>query len=178
MERKMIRLADFNTNIFDIFSRRWMLLTAGDFETGKFNTMTIGWGMMGTFWSKPMVMVGVRPQRYTREFMDDYPTFTLSVFPESYQEKLAYCGAHSGRDGDKIKECKLTPVRSEYVEAPTFAEAELSLECRSLYAQPLMAKCLMEKMLMKKLYPEHDLHKIYLAEVKAITATEAYRTEL
>ena len=177
MERKMIRIEDFNANTFDIFSRGWMLLTAGSFETGKFNTMTVSWGMMGTFWAKPVVMIGVRPQRYTAQFMEDYDTFTLCALPETLRESLAYCGAHSGREGDKLGKCKLTPMRAEYVEAPVLAEAELVIECKQLYTHQIGAKNMAEKMIVKKWYPEHDFHKLYMAEVKAISATEEYRSE-
>jgi len=177
MERRLIRIEDFNTNIFNIMSNDWMLLTAGNFENGQYNTMTVSWGMMGTFWSKPMVMVGIRPQRHTFQFAEDYESFTLSAFPEAYREKLAFCGANSGRDVDKIKKCKLTPTRSEYVEAPSFAEATLVIECRKVYTHQLAAKNLIEKMVTKKFYADNDFHKMYWAEVKAISATDAYRLD-
>ncbi|MBR2683498.1 MAG: hypothetical protein IKE22_09565, partial [Atopobiaceae bacterium] len=41
----------------------WALVTAGTEDA--WNTMTIGWGTIGTVWGKPILMVMVRPQRYT-----------------------------------------------------------------------------------------------------------------
>ena len=43
MERSTIALGNF---AFDhsIIAKRWLLLTAGEFAPGKFNSMTISWG--------------------------------------------------------------------------------------------------------------------------------------
>lgn len=177
MDRKMIRIEDFNTNMFDVLNRGWMLLTAGSFETGDYNTMTISWGMMGTFWNRPVVMVGVRPGRHTFRFMEDYNTFTLCAFPEAMRSNLAFCGAKSGRDVNKIKECKLTPIGSEYIEAPGFEQAELIIECQKLYTHQLATKGLNDKTIISKLYPERDFHKLYMGQVKAVSAVDKYCVE-
>ena len=45
---------DFTENsyeVFHLFNDRWALVTAGTLE--DFNTMTIGWGSMGTIWGPP-----------------------------------------------------------------------------------------------------------------------------
>lgn len=67
-------------NPFTKIGKEWALLTAGD-ENG-FNTMTVSWGAMGFMWGKPSVTVYIRPQRYTKEFVDTRDTFTLSFYPE------------------------------------------------------------------------------------------------
>src|SRR5512141_1651102 len=79
-----------------------LLLTCGDFAGGHYNTMTVGWGSLGTMWEKPLAMVVVRPVRYTYQFMEEYDTFTLSAFPPKYQRALGILGRRSGRNGDKI----------------------------------------------------------------------------
>ena len=108
---------EFNCRIFQLLSKRWMLLAAGDLAAGKFNAMTVGWGMMGTMWNLPVVTAAVRPQRHTLEFMNEYETFTLSAFPESCRAILAFCGSHSGRDEDKFAACNLTPAAASRVAA-------------------------------------------------------------
>ena len=46
-------MAQFTTDIFAQFDKKWALLCAGTKE--KHNTMTISWGGMGTLWSKPIL---------------------------------------------------------------------------------------------------------------------------
>ena len=79
-----------------------MLVAAGDKE--KFNMMTASWGSMGYLWNKPVVMVFVRPQRYTFEFTERKDEFTLSFFDEKYRHALDVCGSVSGRDVNKVQE--------------------------------------------------------------------------
>ena len=50
-------MAQFTTDIFAQFDKKWALLCAGTKE--KHNTMTISWGGMGTLWGKPVVTVYV-----------------------------------------------------------------------------------------------------------------------
>ena len=40
-----------------------LLVTLG--ADGKANVMTIGWGTMGSIWSRPVFIVLVRPSRHT-----------------------------------------------------------------------------------------------------------------
>ena len=88
-------------NPFTKIGKEWALLTAGD-ENG-FNTMTVSWGAMGFMWGKPSVTVYIRPQRYTKEFVDTRDTFTLSFYPAEKKDALSYLGKVSGRDEDKVK---------------------------------------------------------------------------
>lgn len=175
MERKHIAAEDFNSNVFDLLANGWMLLTAGEKDGGNFNTMTISWGMFGTLWGRPCVQVVVRPQRYTMEFLEKYDTFTLSAFPMEYRKALSYCGANSGRDGDKIAEAGLTVVDSEEVEAPTFAEANLVFECRKLYVDKFNGKNFLDKGIVKDCYPSRDYHVIFIAEVLRVEGTSEFR---
>ena len=48
-------MANFTTDIFAQFDKKWALLTAGSME--NFNTMTISWGGLGTLWGKPVATV-------------------------------------------------------------------------------------------------------------------------
>ena len=88
-------------------------------------------------WKKPMIHVVVRPSRHTYQFIETYDTFTVCAFPEEYQRVLGLCGTKSGREIDKIKETGLTPIPSQLIVAPGFAEAELILECRKAYVDEI-----------------------------------------
>jgi flavin reductase (DIM6/NTAB) family NADH-FMN oxidoreductase RutF len=102
--------------------------------------MTVGWGSMGGMWGKPFVQVVVRPGRYTFQYMEKYPTFTLCAFPESCKKALTVLGTKSGRNSDKISESGLTVIESKVVEAPSYKEAKLILECRKMYWQDMDPK--------------------------------------
>ena len=75
---------DFNP--FSEIGERWMLITAGDAD--KANTMTASWGGAGVLWNKNVVTCYVRPQRYTRGFMDAKEYFSVSFFPEEFRKQL------------------------------------------------------------------------------------------
>lgn len=158
---------------FPLFDKQWFLLTAGDFEANQYNTMTISWGGLGIMWNMPVVYVVVRPQRYTVEFMQKYPTFTLSAFAEEHRAALNLLGTKSGRDLDKIARSGLTPRAASKVAAPVFAEAELVFECRKLFAQDFVPESFVDAGL-DKFYPRQDYHKFYIGEIVASSATPAY----
>ena len=83
-------------NFIEIIGKEWMLVSAGDKD--KFNMMTASWGSMGYLWNKPVVMVFVRPQRYTFEFIEKSEYFTLSFLGEENRAIHKICGSKSGRE--------------------------------------------------------------------------------
>lgn len=126
--------------VFDLFEKQWALVTAGTMD--RFNCCTIGWGSLGTLWSGPgggrsVVTVYLHPSRYTREFVNEYSTFTVSFFPEEQRKALGILGMRSGRDGDKVGASGLTPVA--FGDSVGFKEANLTFLCRKIY-QHQMAK--------------------------------------
>ena len=153
-------------NAFSAFQDRWMLVTAGTPE--HCNTMTAGWGGLGILWRKPTATIYVRPQRYTSEFLDESDCFTLSFFPEQYREQLNYCGAKSGRDTDKIKDCGFTVCAGEG-NAPYFGEADLVLVCRKTMRMPMDPSAVPEEA-RKNFYqgPEQGYHLIYWGEITEV----------
>ena len=176
MMRSPIAPEKFNANSFQIFDKGWFLLTGGDFYKNSFNGMTVSWGGFGTMWGKPVVTVVVRPQRYTLEFLEREDEFTLCAFGESFKEALTFLGRNSGRAvPDKIAQAGLTPVRSDEVAAPSYAEAELVIECRKLYRGELKGKNFFEKSLISECYPAGDFHYFFVAEVKAISGIDKYK---
>ena len=77
MQRNPIAFNDLLVRAHQLWSEQWLVLTAGSFAEGRYNAMTVAWGSFGTMWSKPFAQIVVRPSRYTREFMEQYDTFTL-----------------------------------------------------------------------------------------------------
>lgn len=147
---------------FQLIGKDWTLVSAkaGD----KVNTMTASWGGLGVMWGKNAAFIVLRPQRYTKELVDQSERFTLSFLPESYRKTLSYLGSVSGRDEDKVTKSGLTVL--EDGGAPYFAEAKLVLVCRKMYAQQMGPDCMLDSTIDGKWYPNHDYHTLYIGEVE------------
>ena len=158
---KEIKPEEISQNPFTMIGKQWMLITAGTKE--KYNTMTASWGGLGVFWNKNAATIYVRPQRYTKEFIDREDTFSLSFFEEHYRSALSLCGSVSGRDQDKITQAALTGCFDE--EAPYFQEASLVLICRKLCHVDLDPAQFDQKQYDSTVYPGKDYHRMYLAEI-------------
>ena len=133
MSFREVNIETLEFNPFTKIGEEWMLITAGDEK--KHNTMTASWGGVGILWGKSVATAYIRPQRYTREFVDEQELFTLSFYDETYRKALNLCGSRSGRDCEKEKEAGLTPY---YVDGTTaFEEANMIFVCRKLYRQEM-----------------------------------------
>ena len=148
-------------NVFSAIGGQWMLITAG--TASQCNTMTASWGGLGVIWGAPAATCYIRPQRYTKEFVDREDYFTLSFFGEEHRKALQLCGSKSGREVDKVKECGFT-VQAAECGAPYFQEAELVLVCRKRFAQP-MDPDNMPQEIKTKWYQEEDYHTLYIGEI-------------
>ena len=157
----------------DILEFRSMLLSSGNLQTGDFNMMTIGWGAFGTMWNKPLAMVVVRPTRYTIEFMEKYPDFTITAFPNEYRKALSILGTKSGRDTNKLALSGLSPIAAKMVSSPSYAESELSIECRKIYFDDLQPEHFLDKSIMNN-YPDRDFHRIYFGEIVYVEGIASY----
>ena len=136
--------------------------------------MTASWGHLGSIWGHggglPTAVVYLRPQRYTKEFVDREELFTITVFPEEYKKALGYLGSHSGRDGDKVAVAGLTPVfEGDYT---YFAEAKLTLVCRKLYRGTIQPEGFMDQSFVEEYYPQRDFHDFYIGEIVKVLAAE------
>ena len=172
MAKNKIEFANLRLDAINVWLNRWCLVTAGD--KNSHNTMTVGWGSIGGMWKKPFIQVVVRPQRYTYEFMEKYDTFTVSVLPPQYKDAMAIMGSKSGRDVDKVAESGLTVINSEFVDAPSFKEAELVFECRKNYWQDMNPENFLDTSIFEK-YPDKDYHRIYFGEILGIFGEHYYR---
>lgn len=159
---------------FEQIGKQWMLITAGD--RGKSNTMTASWGGVGIIWGKPVVTAYIRPQRYTKEFVDESELFTIAFLLEEHREALKLCGSISGRSvEDKWKEAGLNPMcigEDEPEETVAPREAELIFVCRKLYAQEMMPECFIDTSCDTKWYPQRDYHTMYIGEIVKVLVKE------
>ena len=168
---KEINVSELQFNPMTMIAKEWMLVTAGNRDRG-YNTMTASWGHLGSIWGHggglPTAVIYLRPQRYTKEFVDREELFTICVFPEAYKKDLGYLGRVSGRDEDKVAATNLTPVfDGEYT---YFAEAKLVLVCRKLYQSTLQEDGFIDKSILTDNYPNRDLHDMYIGEIVKVLA--------
>jgi flavin reductase (DIM6/NTAB) family NADH-FMN oxidoreductase RutF len=174
MEREPIsNLEYFHIHPFKLWETDWLLLTSGDFNSGHYNCMVIGWGSLGIMWGRPFIQVVVRPQRYTYQFIEQYNTFTVSAFPKKFRQALNILGTKSGRDGNKILEAGLTPQASIKVASPSFVEAELVLECEKIYWGDFIPEHFIDPGIARH-YPSKDYHRSYFGQILNITGVKKY----
>ena len=125
---------------------------------GKDNIITIAW--VGTVCTNPpMVSISVRPERYSYQMIRETGEFVINLTTEKLAFATDYCGVRSGRDTDKFKETGLTKEKAEFVQAPMIRESPVSIECRVREVKELGS------------------HHMFLADVLAVHADEAYMDE-
>lgn len=158
----------FDQSPFRIIGHDWMLVTAK--KADKVNTMTASWGGLGVMWAKNVSFIVIRPQRFTKEFIDSSEQFSLSFLDGSFKKQLGYLGAVSGRDEDKIGKTELTVSYDNGV--PYFDEAKTVIICKKLYSQEYKPECFIDTELDSKFYPDSDHHTLYISEIQKILVRE------
>lgn len=170
---KEISVSELSFNPMTMIAKEWMLITAGNRSRG-YNTMTASWGHLGSIWGHggglPTAVIYLRPQRYTKEFVDREELFTISVFPEQYKKDLGYLGVVSGRDKDKVAGTNLTPFFEE--DCTYFEQAKLVLVCRKLYQSTLKEEGFVDKSILADCYPNRDLHEMYIGEIVKVLVAD------
>lgn len=125
---------------------------------GNTNIITLAW--VGTVCTNPpMVSISVRPERYSYNILKETGEFVINLTTEALVRATDYCGVKSGREVDKFKQLGLTPVPAQYVKAPLIGESPVNIECRVKQVLSLGS------------------HDMFIAEVLAVHADEAYKDE-
>ena len=162
MSFQEINVKELQKNPFVMIGDEWMLVTAK--KDDQVNTMTASWGGVGIMWGKTVATAYIRPQRYTKTFVDNGEYFTLSFFGGEQKKAMGYLGSVSGKDEpDKIDKTDLHVT--EIDGQPTFEEAKLVLVCKKLYAQEMKEECFIGTEEIEKWYPNKDYHTMYMAEI-------------
>ena len=130
--KEPIRVTDFAQEITEALPKGILLNS----KHGKFNSMVIGWGGLGTVWGKPTFTVYVLEHRYTKAQLDATGEFSVSIPVNGVIPEIAkVCGTQSGRDVEKETAAHLTLEAPEVIHVPGIREYPLTLECRVLYSQ-------------------------------------------
>ena len=169
--KEKINVTDYANLITKALPKGILLNTNGD----KFNAMVIGWGHLGTLWSRPTFHVYVRQGRYTKAQLDRTGEFTISVpldHPDADINRI--CGWQSGRDIDKAAAAGLELESAEVIHTPGIRQYPLTIECRILYAQDQELSKIPED-IRNRMYPQdvdgaypmanRDCHTMYVGEI-------------
>ncbi len=169
--KEKIDITDYANLIAKALPKGILLNTNGD----KFNSMVIGWGHLGTLWSRPTFHVYVRQGRYTKKQLDKTGEFTVSVplgLPDARINRI--CGWQSGYQIDKVKEAGLEPEEAEVIHTPGIRQYPLTIECRVLYTQDQELDRIPED-IRSRMYPQdvdgtypmanRDFHTMYVGEI-------------
>jgi len=163
-EKVIMTSTDHVTEVLDVLSSRGLLLATWK-QPDKPNAMTIGWGMIGCVWGKPIWQVLVRPSRYTYELIEREGRFSVNVMPKSLAGAVELCGTVSGRDRDKLDEANLTVSSGEILGAPIIDQSVIYYECRVLHANDFVPEAMVPDV-RKGNYPSGDYHRVYWGEIK------------
>ena len=172
--KRDIKIWDYAGRITEETGKGILLTTkSGD----KVNSMTIGWGFLGTQWAKPIVVVLVRQSRYTKKLLDENPEFTINVpLGEIDRNILGVCGTKSGRYMDKIQALGLTLEEGKTVSVPAIKELPLTLECKVIYKQDQDPKAISQeddtRFYAKGTANEGDYHTAYYGQITAAYIVE------
>lgn len=119
----------------------------------KINVMTAAWQMPVSF--KPMLLaVSIGRERFSHKLILESREFVINIPHLEMIKEVLCCGAYSGRDTDKFKVCKLTPLKAQKIGAPLIKECIGNIECR--------------------LYSHHEAgdHTLFVGEVVAASVKE------
>lgn len=127
-------------------------------EGEKPNIFTAAW--CGTTSSTPATLyVSIRQERHSHAIIHETGEFVVNLVNRDLVFATDYCGVKSGRDVDKFKEMKLTPLPSQHIKAPGIAESPVNLECKVIDVKSL------------------GTHDMFLAEVVGVTVDDGYMDE-
>jgi len=122
-------------------------------KDSKPNAMVAAWG--GICCSDPAcVSVCLREATYTYTNILEKKAFTVNIPSETYIKEVDYFGMVSGKTEDKFASTGLTPVKSEFVDAPYVKEFPFILECFMLHAVKI------------------GLHTLFVGQIKDVKVEE------
>ncbi len=123
-------------------------------KADKPDAMVVAWG--GICCSKPpCVAISIREATYTYGNIMARKAFTISIPSEKYIQEADYFGMVSGRTEDKFAATKLTPVKSDLVDAPYVKEFPFVVECSVIQTVKIGS------------------HTMFVGEIKDVKADEA-----
>ena len=164
---KEISPYEFDFNSFYKFGKDWALIVVEDSKED--NVMTISWGQSGILWSRPIISVFVRNNRYTKHMMDNSSFFSVCFFDNKYKNELSLCGTKSKKEVDKIKACGFTRAKEDNV--LYIQEANITFIVKKIYQVDLPINSETDSTILKH-YKQNEYHTQYFGEIIKILINE------
>ena len=99
---------------------------------GKPNFSTYAWcGIVNS--RPPMLSVAFQHHRYTLKGVKQNGTFSVNIPSVKLVKETDYCGLVSGRQTDKVIDCKFNIFYGKLMNAPMIRECPVNLECNVLH---------------------------------------------
>ncbi|HYE67128.1 MAG TPA: flavin reductase family protein [Anaerovoracaceae bacterium] len=134
-----------------------VMVSCGKTEA-EYNIITIAWtGIVNS--EPPMTYISVRKSRHSHGIIEKNGEFVINLCTEKLAQATDYCGVKSGRDINKFKDQKLTPVPGQLVKCPLIQEAPVNIECRVKEVHH---------------YPSHDM---FVADILTVHADDSLLNE-
>jgi flavin reductase (DIM6/NTAB) family NADH-FMN oxidoreductase RutF len=138
------------------------LLLAASRADGRSNAMVIGWASVGVIWGLPVMVVLVRPSRYTYGFIEESGLFSVNVPTTEMKELVRVCGTRSGRDVDKLAE--VATSMGQCVSCVTLDRASVVYECKVVHRNDVVPSALLPSIVSRS-YREGDFHRLYYGQI-------------
>jgi flavin reductase (DIM6/NTAB) family NADH-FMN oxidoreductase RutF len=106
----------------------WIDLVVSRGADGQVNVMPAGWSTIASG-SPLMYAVAIHARQHTTRLIRETREFVVAAPSAAMAPATAYCGTHSGRDGDKIGPAGLRLVPAASVQVPLLEGAVYNLEC-------------------------------------------------
>ncbi len=150
-----------------------LLLVTTD-PDGNANAMTIGWGVIGIVWRKPVFTVLVRPSRYTYDLLEQATEFSVNVPEQAMANDVALCGSLSGRDGDKFARTSMTTTGADEISVPVIEQCPINYQCKIIHKTDMAPETVPDN-INNMFYKNRDnYHRIYFGEIVACYADEEF----
>ena len=113
-----------------------VLIVATYDSNGKANAMVAAWGGICCS-DPPCVTVSLRKVRYSYGSIMEKMAYTVNIPGKEHAKEADYFGMASGKNADKFSVTGLTPVKSDFVDAPYVEEFPVNLECKVVHIADL-----------------------------------------
>ena len=107
----------------------------------------------------PMLSVSFQHKRHTLKGVKQNSVFSVNIPSVELVKETDYCGLVSGRDTNKITDCKFNIFHGKLTGAPLISECPVNLECRALHILNLGS------------------HEMVVAQIEEVYATDSCLTD-
>jgi flavin reductase (DIM6/NTAB) family NADH-FMN oxidoreductase RutF len=94
----------------------------------KSNIVTLAWHMPVSH-TPPLTAICVAKKHLSAQLITQQKQFAINIPDIKMMEAIVYCGSHSGRDVDKFKETRLTPLQPKKINVPVITKCIGYIEC-------------------------------------------------